>query len=60
MIDRLLTKLFRSRWLNIRQVPSFGVFKDGNVVREERMRPIPSHLDQASLVNTGKMVIWKN
>ena len=59
MIDRLFTKLFRSRWLNIRQVPSFGVFKDGNVVREERMRPIPSHLDKASLVSTG-FIIWKN
>ena len=59
--DGLLTKLVRSRWLNIGQVflfYFFGVFMDRNVIRKKGMRALFSHLDQANLVNTG-LITWK-
>ena len=48
-IDALLTKLVRSRWLDIGQALFFCA--------KQRTRPISSHLDQTSLVKKG-FIIW--
>ena len=58
----LLTKLVRSRWLDIGRVPFFGCLWTETESRsiktqKKRSRPISSHLDRTSLVNKG-FIIW--
>ena len=59
----LLTKLVRSRWLDIGQVLFFFFAfvwtetKSRSIKTQKRTWPISSHLDRTSLVNKG-FIIW--
>ena len=58
----LLIKLFRSRWLDIGQVPFLRVHgprrsRGLSINSEKKTRPISSHLVRKSLVNKG-FIIW--
>ena len=60
MIFGLLTKLVRSRWLDIGQVLFLRVYgprrSRGPLTRKKRTRLISSHLDRTSLVNKGFII----